>query len=348
MIEINGDLCHQTLVKNQKHALAFNGDKDYATWKAEVREKFLDLVGINAIKENACPINVEIEEEVECEGYKRIRFVFESEVGSFVPCYLLVPSGEVKKRPVAITLQGHATGFHNSVAIPKYPGDEAYITRGDFAVQAVKQGFVALAIEQRAMGERKTKVHDPDPIRMCAFLSMMAIELGRTVVGERMWDVSKAIDALSYFDKYCDLDKILITGNSGGGTMSFYAACLDARIKVSVPSCAFCSYEASIMNVYHCPCNFIPGILKYFEMEDLSCLIAPRPLAIVTGGKDYLFPLDGVKKSYETVKKVYEKEGVKDNCRLVTTDMGHWWCKDIIWDTVKQEVDKLGWKLREK
>ena len=160
MIEINGDLCHQTLVKNQKHALAFNGDKDYATWKAEVREKFLDLVGINAIKENACPINVEVEEEVECEGYKRIRFVFESEVGSFVPCYLLVPSGEVKKRPVAITLQGHATGFHNSVAIPKYPGDEAYITRGDFAVQAVKQGFTTLAIEQRAMGERKTKIHD--------------------------------------------------------------------------------------------------------------------------------------------------------------------------------------------
>ena len=44
--------------------------------------------------------------------------------------------------------------------------------------------------------------------------------------GERMWDVSKAIDALAEFPK-CDTDKIFITGNSGGGTMSFYAACYD-------------------------------------------------------------------------------------------------------------------------
>lgn len=345
MREINGDLCYQQLTKNKKRTLAFNPNNNYEEWKTKVREKFFDLVGINNIKENACPIKVEIEEEVECEGYKRIRFVFESEVGSFVPCYLLVPSGEVKKRPVAITLQGHSTGFHNSVAIPKYEGDEAYITRGDFAVQAVKQGFVALAIEQRAMGERKTKIHDPDPYRMCAFLALTAMELGRTVIGERMWDVSKAIDALSYFDKYCDLDKILITGNSGGGTMSFYAACLDERIKLSVPSCAFCSYETSIMAMYHCACNFIPGILNYFEMEDLACLIAKRPLAIVTGGEDYLFPLGGVEASYETVKAIYEKEGVKDKCRLVITDMGHWWCKDIIWNTVKEEIDKLGWEV---
>ena len=56
-----------------------------------------------------------------------------------------------------------------------------------------------------------------------------------------------AIDALVMFPQ-CDTDKILITGNSGGGTMSFYAACFDERIKLSVPSCAFCSYEDSIMN----------------------------------------------------------------------------------------------------
>ena len=345
MREINGDLCYKTLLKTQKHALAFNKDSNYEEWRKSVKEKFLDLVGINNIKLNACPINVEVEEEVECDGYKRIRFVFESEVGAFVPCYLLVPNGEVKKRPVAITLQGHSTGFHNSVGIAKYDGDADYITRGDFAVQAVKQGFTTLAIEQRAMGERKTKIHEPDSLRMCAFLSMMAAELGRTVIGERMWDVSKAIDALSYFDKYCDLDKILITGNSGGGTMSFYAPCFDERIKLAVPSCAFCSYETSIMAMYHCACNIIPGALKYFEMEDLTCLIAPRPLAIVSGGKDVIFPISGVEKSFEIAKAIYEKAGAKDKCSLTVTDKGHWWCKDIIWNVVKKEVEKLGWEL---
>ncbi|MBE5743401.1 MAG: hypothetical protein E7358_01625 [Clostridiales bacterium] len=341
-MEINGDLCHELLIKNRKRKLAFNLDNDYIKWKVEVRKKFIELVGIENIKENACPIKVEIEEEVDLDGYKRIRFVFESEVGSFVPCYLLVPSGEVKKRPVAITLQGHSTGFHNSVGIAKFEGDEAYIERGNFAVQAVKQGFVALAIEQRGMGERKTNVNKLDP---CGYHSIMAMELGRTVIGERIWDVSRAIDALSCFDKYCDLDKILITGNSGGGTLSFYATCLDERIKLAVPSCGFCSFESSIMAMGHCACNFIPNILKYFEMGDLTCLVADRPLAIVTGSKDVWFPLDGVEKSFQTVKAIYEKEDALDKCRLVITDMGHWWCKDVIWKTINEEVNKLGWEV---
>lgn len=342
MIEINGDLCHKTLIKNRSRSLAFDLSGDYKKWKAEVRDKFIELVGIPNIKENACPIKVQVEEDVDLGEYKRIRFIFESEVGSIVPCYLLVPSGEVKKRPVAITLQGHSTGFHNSVGIAKFEGDEAYIERGNFAVQAVKQGFVALAIEQRGMGERKTNVNKLSP---CDYYSIMAMQLGRTVVGERMWDVSRAIDALSYFDNYCDLDKILITGNSGGGTLSFYSACYDERIKLAVPSCGFCSFETSIMAMGHCACNFIPGILKYFEMEDLSCLIANRSLIVVTGGEDVWFSIDGVKNSFETVKAIYKKEGAIDKCRLVITDKGHWWCKDVVWKNINEEVNKLGWEV---
>ena len=58
---------------------------------------------------------------------------------------------------------------------------------------------------------------------------MSAIILGRTLIGERAWDVMRAIDVLSYF-KELDLEKIVITGNSGGGTASFYSACLEELI----------------------------------------------------------------------------------------------------------------------
>jgi hypothetical protein len=54
------------------------------------------------------------------------------------------------------------------------------------------------------------------------------------------------------------LEKIVITGNSGGGTASFYSACLDERIKISAPSCSFCTYDSSILDIHHCPCNQIP------------------------------------------------------------------------------------------
>ena len=138
-------------------------------------------------------------------------------------------------------------------------------------------------------------------------------------------------------------DKILITGNSGGGTASFYAGIFDERIKLTAPSCSFCSYKTSIMPMYHCGCNYIPGALRWFEMEDLSALIAPRPLVVFAGEKDPIFPIQGVKDSFAVVEKIYEKAGAKDKCRLVTHERAHWWHTDIVWNTINEETKKLGW-----
>ena len=342
MIEIKGDLCHQLLAENNQPKLAFDGNKDFGTWKKEVREKLIELAGIKNIEKNSCPLQIEIESEEEKDGYKQIRFVFESERGAFVPCYLLIPDTGKEKYPVAITLQGHSTGFHNSVGIVKYERDETYQPRGQFAIQAVKRGFIALAIEQRGMGERRPNERHQKAANMCEYTAHIALLLGRTILGERMWDVSKAIDALAFFPQ-CDVEKIVITGNSGGGTMSFYAACFDERIQLSVPSCAFCSYRDSIMNWFHCSCNFIPHAYEWFEMQDLSCLIAPRNLVIVAGEADEIFPLYGVEKGYKTVKNIYEKAGFAENCRLVKTPKAHWWCEDIVWNAIKEEIEKLGW-----
>ena len=127
--------------------------------------------------------------------------------------------------------------------------------------------------------------------------------------------------------------------------MSFYAGLFDDRIKFTVPGYAFCSYETSIMNVYHCPCNIIPRALKYFEMEDLACLLAPKPVAFVTGIKDYLFPIHGVEKSFETVEKIYKKAGAEGKCRLIRTNQAHHWDKYYGWKTIKEEAEKLGWEV---
>ena len=342
MIEIRGDLCHELLAQKAARKLAFDPAKDFNAWKQEIKEKLKELVGWKSIEENACPLNMQIEKEEQKDGYKQIRFVFESETGAFVPCYLLIPDAGKEKYPVAITLQGHSSGFHNSIGEPKNENENDYaLGRGQFAVQAVKNGYAALAIEQRAMGERATSRHTFAAV-MCTFPALTAFQLGRTVLGERMWDVQRAIDLLSNFEML-DTDKILITGNSGGGTMSFYAACLEERIKLSVPSCAFCSYKESTLNIYHCACNYIPHASEWFEMQDLACLISPRNLVVVAGGEDKIFPISGVKDGFATVQSIYEKAGCADKCSLVVTPKAHWWCEDIVWDTVNAETKKLGW-----
>ena len=77
------------------------------------------------------------------------------------------------------------------------------------------------------------------------------------------------------------------------------------------------------MPIFHCTCNFIPGIMKYFDMGDLACLVSPRPLIVVAGRKDDIFPIDGVTKAFNTIEQIYKAAGAADNCRLIIGEEGH-------------------------
>ncbi len=342
----NGLLCHDILTEEMKPELAFNAKSNYANWKEQVRRKFIETTGLDRIEQNVCEPQLEIESEEQKEGYRQIRFSFYSEVGAVVTCYLLLPDLGKEKYPVVITLQGHSTGFHNSIGAPKYPEDEAYMPRGAFAVQAVKEGYATVAIEQRGMGERAAQNGDFRRVHLekrggCYYEAVTAQLLGRTIIGERCWDIKRTIDILANFSE-CDLDKIAITGNSGGGTASYYAACYDERIKICMPSSAFCPYKESILRYYHCSCNYIPSAYRYYDMQDLSCLIAPRQLVITTGQLDPSFLVEGVRRGYETVEKVYAKANAEGNCHLNITPNGHWWNVDLMWSEMKKQMEKLG------
>ena len=349
---IKGDLCHDLLVAKTVGKLSFDENNNFTEWQGKTKDKFRELMGIDNIEKNACSLNIDIEEITERESFKQIRFTFESEIGAVVPCYLLVPHKVTGAVPLAITLQGHSTGFHNSIGVAKYENDaQRYdYPRNCFAIQAVNNGFAALCIEQRGMGETGSpRTFGEDVIftpfrHTCAFTALNAINLGRTLIGERVWDVTKAIDAMEHFEDYgIDLEKIIITGNSGGGTTSYYAACFDERIKYSAPSCGFCSFEKSLMDVEHCACNYIPQICNWFEMSDLSALIAPRNLTVFAGKYDPVFPIDGVKDAFEVVKKIYKTANAEANCDLVEMPKDHYWCDDYIWPKIMEDTSRMGW-----
>lgn len=347
-MEINGLLCHDRVTANTKPRLAFDEGRDLGAWREKVKEKMTELLGLDVIAENAVSEpKMEMVEEEQMEGYRQIRYEFESEAGSVVPFYMLVPDGLCGKTPVVITLQGHnQMGFRSSIGDPG-PDTEDYDTgRGTFAIQAVREGYIAIAIEQRGMGERRAqntlirRVSIVPGSGKCYWEAMTASMLGRTLIGERVWDISRTIDLLSRFPE-CDIDRLVITGNSGGGTASYYAACMDERIKICAPSCAFCPYPESVLRYYHCSCNYIPGAYRWLDMQDLSVLLAPRRLAIIAGRYDTCFPIKGVKRGYETVRKIFDAAGAPDNCSLTVTDKEHWWCKETVWEVIHRELASL-------
>ncbi len=337
MKEFSPDRCHERLFEMRTPLLRYNDERDIPTWREEVRARLTELVGDMPER---VPTNVRVEWTKEHEDFKEYRFIYDTEPETSVPAHLLVPHKAKKPCPVVICLQGHSTGMHISLARPIYEKDEEAIQGGDrdFALQIVKEGYAALVIEQRAFGERISQRiinHNPYYRTTCYLPAMAAQLLGRTLVGERVWDISRAIDAMAEFPEI-DLDRVACMGNSGGGTATYYAACLDERIKVAMPSCAVCSFSQSIGTLYHCACNYIPSLGKYVDMGDLSVLIAPRKLIVVAGAKDTGFLIDGVREEYEIIKKVYDKCGVPENCRLVIGAEGHRFYANPSWDIFRE------------
>ena len=333
---INNDVIHENLLKREP-LLRFDESVDFNDWKAQVREKFTKLLCLDEIAKNACEIKVEIEEEVKKDGYTRYRYTFESEYGCTVPCYLLIPDTGKEKYPVLVCLQGHSAGFHISIGEYKFPGDERGLGTSTFALDAVKNGYAALCVEQRGMVYRqpttKERGHQDGEGCPCLYTAMTALLTGRTLVGERVWDVSKAIDSLSAF-KGLDLDDISCVGNSGGGTATYYSACFDERIKLAIPSCAICTYRDSIGDMWHCTCNYVPKMAKYFDMGELAALIAPRKLMVVNGKADPIFPIEGAREVYSVVERIYKKAGAEGNCQLLEHEQKHFFDKVLIFGKI--------------
>jgi len=125
-------------------------------------------------------------------------------------------------------------------------------------------------------------------------------------------------------------------GNSGGGTTSLFAAALLPRLTHAMPSCYFCTFRDSIMSIHHCMCNYVPNLLLYAEMAHVMGLFAPRPVVIVAGKDDPIFPLDGVKKAFAELKKIYAAAGAENNCKLVIGDGAHRFYAEGGWSAMQE------------
>ena len=302
------------LVRAQKPAMAFSGGSA-AAWQSAAREKLAALLGMD--KFSPCAPEVQMEYTRPFGGHTETRFSFLTETGWRAPCHLIIPKGAPKG--VMICLQGHSTGMHISLGRSKYPEDENDIEDGDrdYAVQAADRGYIAAALDQRAFG-----VCGGTPRPDCYGAAMSALMCGRTLLGERVWDVGRLIAVLKSEFGYADLPYYCM-GNSGGGTATVYAAAILPELAGAMPSCSVCTWEKSIAYTRHCACNYIPHIAENFDMGDIAGLIAPRPYVQVNGRDDDIFLLAGAEAAFRQAKRVYEAAGAPEKCRFVIGEAGH-------------------------
>jgi hypothetical protein len=269
--------------------------------------------------------------------YIREKWYLESEPLMYLPFWLLRPVDKKKQYPLVLTPHGHN---HPDIyaGIARNEQEKAGIIEGerDIGVQAVKEGYIAIAPTARAFGETLDPFEkDPGEFSSCRAELKHCLLTGRTVIGERVWDISRLIDwALKNLP--VDKKKIAITGNSGGGTTSLFAGACEKRISVVVPGSYFCTFEESIGKIFHCDCNYVPGMMDLGEMHDVAGLIAPRPFCAINGKEDPIFPIGAARKAYKKLKNIYRVAGVPERCRLYEGDGGHRYYKAGSWPFIRK------------
>ena len=167
---------------------------------------------------------------------------------------------------------------------------------------------------------------------------MHALMLGRTLIGERVFDVDRGLDYLATRDDV-DWSRVGVMGQSGGGTVSMFAAALLPRVRFAMPSCSFCTFRDSIMSIYHCADNYVPGLLRYAEMADVMGLFAPKPVVLVAGERDDIFPIQATRRAFADLEAIYEAAGAAGRCHLVVGSGGHRFYAEEAWPVMLGEVD---------
>ena len=133
--------------------LAFAPSRDVEQWQMELRRELCQIMALPV--DGPSELRATRKRESETDDYTMDRISFQAEPGEVVPGYLLLPRSGTPPFPTMICLQGHAPGMHISIGRANSKKEESLIKGGrDIAIQAVRRGWAALAIEQRAFGER--------------------------------------------------------------------------------------------------------------------------------------------------------------------------------------------------
>lgn len=332
-------------VSQNKYGFTEKSKTDFVKWQHSYLYALKDVLGLNIIEKELAGyvLKAEMKESEKRESFILQKWIIWTEPDVPIPIVVLIPRTKQQKLPLVITTHGH--GRDSILYDGIYPGifnsSGTNTNEEGLAIQAVKQGYIAISPTMRAFGSTRTEADKNEKNSFSCHTQLMRdLLVGRTVIGDRVWDMSKILDwALK--NLAVDKSRIAITGNSGGGTVSLFAAACDSRITVAVPSSSFCTFTGSIGSSAQCDCNYIPGILNLSEMSDIAGLIAPRPVCFLNGIKDHIFPIDEARKAFSHLKKIYAASGHPENAELYEGAEGHQYYKEGAWSFIKKEFDRI-------
>jgi dienelactone hydrolase len=291
----------------------------------DLRPRLLHSLGLTRFP-NRNPLNPQIVGKIERPTYHIEKLVYETLPGFTVTAHIYLPGQTAFPAPAVLYSPGH--WMENCKLEPDIQL---------FCANLAQRGFVVLVYDPIGQGERLGDWLDHGHLE--------PLLVGMSQEGLMVWESIRAIDYLASRPEV-DPKRIGMTGASGGGLNTFYTSAVDERIQVSLPVCYVTTF-LSMMTAERDRnwedgvdlCNQVPGVMAYAEMADICGLFAPKPLCIIAGIRDWMFPIEGVRQVYKDTVHIYQLFEALERVRLTEVDSEHGY------DRMMREA-AYGWLVR--
>ena len=284
-------------------------------WKSKVsvyRQQLHEMLGLSP-KPDRTPLMATKTGGFSGDGYRVENMHYQALPGYYVTANLYLPEKTDKPSPTILYLCGHANVVKDGVS---YGNKTGYHHHG---VWFARHGYVCLIIDTVQLGEIRGEHHGSFSKGRWWWFSR-----GYTPAGVEAW---AGIRGLDFLETRPEVDKTRfgVTGRSGGGAYSWWVAALDERIKVAAPTAGVTTMRNHVVDGCiegHCDCMFYVNTYRW-DFDRLAALVAPRPLLICNTDKDLIFPIDGVFKIYQNVRRVYSLLGAENQIGLQVAEGPH-------------------------
>src|SRR5579864_7257526 len=297
-----------------------NTKEEWEKRRPEYRRQFLDMIGLWPLPPRS-DLKATITGKIESEKFTVEKLHFQSMPGLYVTANLYVPKN-AKSLPTVLYVCGHANTVIDGVSYGSkvnYQYHPAW-----FAAH----GYACLILDTLQLHEIPGIHHGLHHMNMWWWQTR-----GYTPAGIECWNAMRALDYLETRPEV-DTKRLAVTGRSGGGATSWWLAAADDRPQCIIPVAGITDLYSHLiegeMEPYrkggviagHCDCMYMVNTYQW-DFPLVAALCAPRPLMLGNSDSDSIFPLGGVRRLAEKVRRIYDLYGAGDKFTVLETSGPH-------------------------
>ncbi|MGL4519870.1 MAG: dienelactone hydrolase family protein [Phocaeicola sp.] len=316
--------------------------KKFAKWRKEARKVLLQTM------QPAPPIaggyNYEQLATEQREGYRAEKIVFNVSDYSRVPAYLLVPDGD-GPFPALLLLHDHGARFSigKEKMVRPFQVDPSVMADANDWVERcydnqfvgdylASQGYVVLVLDALFWGERGRMegVRYDSQQALAANMMQMGMSWGALIA----WDDIRSAEFLAQLP-CVDQERVGAMGFSMGAHRAWMSAAATDVVKATAAVCWMNTTEhlMTLTNNQNkggsAYSMLIPGLRNQLDYPHVASIAAPKPMLLINGKRDKLFPVAGVDDSFKIMQEVWESQQAADNLTTTWYDLPHFCSKEI-------------------